>query len=66
MLHPNNRTYTIKLKRRDVCALLVACTCAMWSDDTDSEKWGKLHYEIKKQLDKQDVDNGLTEIEEKE
>jgi len=56
---PNEYTYTAKIKRRDLCNLLIACTMlAELSDGGD--KWSKLHDELKAQLDEQDKKRGVT------
>lgn len=40
----NQRTVTMKLKRIEVCDLLVALTAA--ANDSESEKWGALHDKV--------------------
>jgi len=45
----NQKTMTLKLKRIDVCDLMLACTII--GQGTDAKKWGKLHDMLKVQLD---------------
>lgn len=53
----NQKTITIKLKRIEVCDLLIACliakACSIADGDADydSNKWSKLHTLLKEQLD---------------
>ena len=50
----NQRTMTIKLKRIEVCDLMLACT--VLSDATeDAKKWDDLHEKLKKMIDKFDA-----------
>lgn len=57
MINLNQRTVNIKLKRIDVCDLLIACLIAEAASkadggtDCDSNKWSKLHTLLKEQLD---------------
>lgn len=37
----NQKTVTLKLRRIDLCDLLLACT--LISAESDAEKWDKLH-----------------------
>ena len=52
----NERTYTIKIKRIDVCDLLLACTAV--AEESNAKKWSELHDLLKKQLEEQDEKNG--------
>lgn len=47
----NQKTMTIKLRRIDVCNLLLACTCAKSNANDGGEKWQKLHDTLKEQLE---------------
>lgn len=51
----NARTVTMKLKRIEVCDLLVALTAVV--NSSDSKKWAALHDKVKAILDKFDKDN---------
>jgi hypothetical protein len=42
---------TVKLRRIDVCDLLLACSCADRNVDDGSEKWKKLHDVLMEQLE---------------
>lgn len=53
----NQRTYTVKISRIELCDLLLACTTI--SDETNAaKKWNDLHDKLMKQLDDQDAKNG--------
>lgn len=56
---PNERTVTIKLKRREVTRLMVACTILGCSDETESEeafkRWRDLHDKLSLQLLESDM-----------
>lgn len=45
----NERTITLKLERRDVCRLLIACTIVSQIRDS-SPVWKELHDKIQEQL----------------
>lgn len=47
----NQKTMTVKLRRIDVCDLLLACSCADDKADNGSEKWKRLHDMLKEQLE---------------
>ena len=50
----NEMTVTLKLKRIEVCDLLLACTCV--SDAAPgSKKWDELHDKLEKILDEFDA-----------
>lgn len=51
MVTLNQKTMTVKLRRIDVCDLLLACSCADRNADDGSEKWKKLHDVLMKQLE---------------
>lgn len=51
----NEMTVTLKLKRIDVCDLLLATTAL--SHETDAVKWRKLHDKLKQILDDFDDKN---------
>lgn len=50
----NARTVTVKMKRIDLCDLLIACTALDNAAEADSTKWGKLHDKLKEILDDYD------------
>lgn len=52
----NEKTVTLKLKRIDVCDLLLATTAL--SNDVDAEKWKLLHDKLRQILD--DFDKGAS------
>ena len=47
----NKKTMTIKLRRGDVCDLLLACSYVGKNADGDGEKWKKLHGLLMEQLE---------------
>lgn len=49
----NEETMELKLKRIEVCDLLIACTSA--AHRTDAKKWKELHRKLKEMID--DFDN---------
>lgn len=51
----NQRTVTMKLKRIEVCDLLIALTAT--ADDSESKKWGALHDKVAAILDEFDKNN---------
>lgn len=54
----NSRTVTVKIKRIELCDLLLACTAL--SDATEStKKWNDLHEKLKKILDDFDAKQGF-------
>ena len=57
---PNQRTMTLKLKRIEVCDLMIACTAISESvDEKDAEKWNRLHDKLYEMLDNFDRGNGF-------
>jgi hypothetical protein len=50
----NEYTYTAKIKRRELCDLLIACDLLSQGND----KWSTLHDKLKAQLDEQDEKRG--------
>ena len=57
----NQKTVTIKMKRIELCDLILACTNAMQNANDGGEKWKKLHDMLKEQLDAFDEKQGVTE-----
>lgn len=49
----NQKTMTVKLSRRDVCELMIACAWA--ARDGGSAKWKKLHDILREQIDEFDL-----------
>ena len=47
----NQKTVTIKLKRTDVCDLLLACTVLDCDSPEDTHKWAVLRDKLKSILD---------------
>ena len=45
----NQRTVTVKIKRAELCDLLLACT--LIDRASDGQKWAKLHDKLKAVLD---------------
>ena len=52
----NQNTMTVKLKRIEVCDLMLACTYL--DQNTDGMKWGELHDKLKAMIDAFDEKNG--------
>lgn len=46
---------TVKLSRRDICDLLIACLMAQDSAMDGGDKWCRLHDELRAQLDELDA-----------
>lgn len=57
----NGFTTTIKVTRLEICDLMLACVTAKWASAGNGEKWGKLHDNLKRQLE--ELDTQLNEIE---
>ena len=57
----NGKTMTLKLKRIEVCDLLMACT--FLEQETDAKKWGELHDKLKGMLEAFDEKNGYGILE---
>lgn len=53
----NEKTMTLKLKRIDVCNLILACTII--SSESDATKWRRLHDTLKQALDEFDEKNPI-------
>lgn len=53
----NEKTMTLKLKRIDVCDLLLACTII--SGESDATKWHKLHDLLHQALNEFDEKNPI-------
>lgn len=51
----NGRTVTMRLKRIEVCDLLIALTAV--ADSSEAKKWGALHDKIEEILMKFDEEN---------
>lgn len=47
----NGKTVTVKMKRIDLCDLLIACTALDAATDENTTKWTKLHDRLKEILD---------------
>lgn len=47
----NQRTVNVKIKRIELCDLLIACTALDNAAEADSTKWGNLHDKLKEILD---------------
>lgn len=47
----NQRIVTVKITRKELCDLMLACTCAKHNAGDSGEKWQKLHDTLKEQLD---------------
>ena len=57
----NEKIVTLKLRRIDVCDLLLACS--LISAESDAQKWDKLHEKLKQILDDFDEANFKEEEE---
>lgn len=44
----------VRLRRIDICDLMLACTCAEFSANDGGEKWKRLREELRKQLEELD------------
>ena len=53
----NQKTVTLKLKRIDVCDLMLACTAI--AEETGANKWNELHDNLLAILDAFDEKNGI-------
>ena len=53
----NDKTYTVKITRHELCDLLLATTAAS-ENSGGAKKWSELHETLKAQLIKQDEKNG--------
>lgn len=47
----NEKTVTVKMKRIDLCNLMLACTVLDDATDENTTKWAKLHDQLKEILD---------------
>lgn len=47
----NEKTVIVKMKRIDLCDLLIACTAFDRATDKNTTKWAKLHDRLKEILD---------------
>lgn len=47
----NQKTVTVKMKRVELCDLLMACTALDEETSADNHKWAKLHDKLKEILD---------------
>ncbi len=47
----NQKTVTVKIKRIELCDLLIACTALDEETSADNHKWAKLHDKLKAILD---------------
>lgn len=50
----NQKTVTVKMKRIELCDLLMACTALDEETNADNRKWAKLHDKLKAVLDEFD------------
>lgn len=50
----NERTVSVKIRRLDLCDLLLACTVLDCKSDPDTTKWAKLHDKLSAILDEFD------------
>lgn len=50
----NQKTVTVKMKRIELCDLLIACTALDEETNADNRKWAKLHDKLKAVLDEFD------------
>lgn len=57
----NERTMNVKLKRIEVCDLLIACTAL--EQETEAKKWGELHDKLEKILEAFDKKNAYAIME---
>jgi len=58
----NQKTVTLKIRRIDLCDLMLACTAIQTSAETDGEtgrKWAELHDRLKAVLDDFDQKHGF-------
>lgn len=55
----NQKTVTLKLKRIDICDLLLACT--LISAESNAQKWDKLHDKLATILEEFDEKNFTAE-----
>lgn len=55
---PNNsRTVTVKITRRELVDLLIACTACSENANDPANKWNKLHDKLREQLALFDLKN---------
>lgn len=47
----NEKTVIVKIKRADLCDLLLACTALNRAADENTKKWAELHGKLKEILD---------------
>lgn len=47
----NEKTVTVKMKRIDLCNLMLACTVLDNATDENTTKWATLHDQLKEILD---------------
>lgn len=47
----NEKTVTVKMKRIDLCDLMLACTALDNATDENTTKWATLHDQLKEILD---------------
>ena len=53
----NLKTVKVGITRRELCDLLLACTCL--ADETEQARWNALHDKLRAQLDSFDEKNGI-------
>lgn len=54
MMSLNARTVTVKIKRGELCDLLMACTAIDCNTEEENTKWADLHDKLKKIIDEFD------------
>ncbi len=54
---PNSMTVNLKLKRIEICDLLLACTAI--AEETDAKKWTDLHDKLAEILNNFDESHGI-------
>ena len=59
MINYNDRTVTLKLTRREVCELLLACSCCgmVAEEGASVEMWRRIHVKVNEQLNEFDEKN---------
>ena len=62
MIMRNHIETTLKLKRIEICDLMLACTAAQFAANDGGQKWEKLHDKLKQQLE--ELDKDLDQLEE--
>lgn len=55
----NQKTVTVKMKRIDLCDLMLACTVLDNATDENTTKWARLHDQLKEIIDDFDSKHGF-------